>query len=68
MNNTDIIKMILSVVIGILITFCYAFNLFKRKTIILNSKRMKRLNDRVIKVDNRCFKINKTSHKCDKKE
>ena len=66
MNNIEIIKIILSLIIGIIITILYAYNLFQRKTIILNSKRMKRLNDRGIKVDNRCFKINKTSHKCDK--
>jgi len=48
-----------SIILGIIICFMYGKNLFERKTIILNSSRMKRLNKNVIKVDNRCYKFDK---------
>lgn len=54
---------ILAVVLGIIITLLYAYNLYFRKTIILNSKRMKKLNNNVIKIDNKCFRIDKSDGK-----
>ena len=59
------ISKILSVVLGIVLVSIYAYNLSLRKTIILNSKRMKKLNNNVIKVDNRCYRIDESSSKCD---
>ena len=51
------ISKIISLIIGLIITIVYAYNLRLRNTIILNSKRMKRLNKDIVKVDNRCFRI-----------
>lgn len=48
-----------SFILGTLICIAYGKNIFERKTIILNSSRMKRLNNNVIKVDNRCYKFDK---------
>lgn len=59
------ISKIVSVLLGAAICVIYGYNLDKRKTIILNSKRMKRLNKNIIKVDNRCFRIDKDADKCE---
>ena len=60
------ISKITSIILGVLICGIYRYNLQKRKTIILNSGKMKRLNKNIIKVDNRCFKIEEnTDNKCE---
>ena len=46
----------------------YGKTLSDRKTIVLNSSRMKRLNNDIIKVDNRCYKLDKAVEKCEKQE
>ena len=61
------ISKILALVLGVVICVVYGINIQKRKTIILNSSRMKKLNNNIIKVDNRCFRIDKKSDKCEKK-
>ena len=61
------ISKIAALVIGVVICIVYGINLQKRKTIILNSSRMKKLNNNIIKVDNRCFRIDKKTNTCDKK-
>lgn len=57
-----------AVVIGVLLCFMYGKTLFDRKTIVLNSSRMKRLNNNIIKVDNRCYKLDKGVEKCEKED
>lgn len=61
---------ILSIILGIVLCILYGINIFDRKTIILNSSRMKRLNDNIIKVDNRCYKLDKDEDvkKCSKND
>ena len=59
------ISELLSAIFGIVITVIYAYNLSLRKTIILNSKRMKKLNNNIIKVDNRCYRIDESNDKCE---
>lgn len=61
------ISKLISFVLGVLIIVFYGTNLSQRKTIVLNSSRMKKLNDSIIKVDNRCFRIDKKTDTCDKK-
>lgn len=63
-------KLLFSIILGIIICYMYGKNLFERKTIILNSSRMKRLNKNVIKVDNRCYKFDKNEDvtKCSNEE
>lgn len=56
---------ILSFLIGLLICIFYSKFLLNRKTIVLNSSKMVKLNNNIIKIDNRCFK-KKSSNKCDK--
>ena len=57
-----------AVVLGIVLLWLYGTNLFNRKTIVLNSSRMKKLTNNVIKVDNKCFRIDKTASKCESKD
>ena len=57
-----------AVVLGIVLCYFYGKNLFERKTIVLNSSRMKRLNNDIIKVDNRCYRIDEEVERCDSKE
>ena len=56
-----------AVVLGVLLCYMYGKTLFDRKTIVLNSSRMKRLNNDIIKVDNRCYKVDKDVEKCEKR-
>ena len=57
-----------AVVLGVLLCYMYGNTLFDRKTIVLNSSRMKRLNNDIIKVDNRCYKVDKDVEKCEKED
>ena len=57
-----------AVVLGIALCYLYGKNLFERKTIVLNSSRMKRLNDDIIKVDNRCYRIDEQVERCEKND
>lgn len=57
-----------AVVLGVLLCYMYGKTLFDRKTIVLNSSRMKRLNNDIIKVDNRCYKVDKDVEKCEKED
>jgi hypothetical protein len=59
---------IAAVVLGLVLLWLYGNNLFNRKTIVLNSSRMKKLTNNVIKVDNKCYRIDKTASKCESKE
>lgn len=59
---------ITAIVLGIVLCYFYGKNLFDRKTIVLNSSRMKRLNDDIIKVDNRCYRIDEEVERCENKE
>ena len=61
-------KQIFAVVLGVVLSILFAKNLADRKTIVLNSSRMKKLNDNIIKVDNRCYRIDKEVSKCDTKD
>jgi hypothetical protein len=61
------LKESVALVVGVILCGLYGKNLFERKTIILNSSRMKKLNGNIIKVDNRCYRLD-NSEKCDKKE
>ena len=56
---------VVAVILGIILCVVYGRNLFNRKTIVLNSSRMKRLTNNVIKVDNTCYRIDKTASKCE---
>ena len=56
---------ITAIVLGITLCYFYGKNLFERKTIVLNSSRMKKLNDDIIKVDNRCYRIDDEVERCD---
>jgi len=60
------IKELVAFLLGLMLCYLYGKNLFERKTIILNSSRMKKLNKDIIKVDNRCYRLEE-SKKCDKK-
>lgn len=57
-----------AVVLGVILCYLYGKNLFERKTIVLNSSRMKRLNDDIIKVDNRCYRIDEEVERCESKD
>jgi hypothetical protein len=57
-----------SFLIGIIILGLFASNLNNRKTIVLNSSRMKKLNNNIIKVDNRCYRLDKSVEKCEKED
>ena len=57
-----------AVVLGVLLCYMYGRTLFDRKTIVLNSSRMKRLNNDIIKVDNRCYRVDKNVEKCEKED
>ena len=57
-----------AVVLGVLLCYMYGKTLFDRKTIVLNSSRMKRLNNDIIKVDNRCYKLDEEVERCESKE
>ena len=57
-----------AVILGVLLCYMYGKTLSDRKTIVLNSSRMKRLNNDIIKVDNRCYKLDKAVEKCEKQE
>ncbi len=59
---------ITAIVLGLVLCYFYGKNLFDRKTIVLNSSRMKRLNDDIIKVDNRCYRIDEEVERCENKE
>ena len=48
-----------AVVLGVILCLLFAKNLNDRKTIILSSSRMKKLNNDIIKVDNKCYKMEK---------
>jgi hypothetical protein len=61
------ISKIVALILGVVICVIYGVNIQKRKTIVLNSSRMKKLNNNIIKVDNRCFRIDKKTNKCEKK-
>lgn len=56
-----------ALIVGVILCGLYGKHLFERKTIILNSSRMKKLNGNIIKVDNRCYRLD-NSEKCEKKE
>ena len=60
------ISKILALVLGVVICVVYGVNIQTRKTIVLNSSRMKKLNNNIIQVDNRCFRIDKKTDKCEK--
>lgn len=62
------LKRVSAIALGILLCYMYGVTLFDRKTIVLNSSRMKRLNNDIIKVDNRCYKVDKNVEKCEKDE
>ena len=53
-----------AVVLGVVLCLLFAKNLNDRKTIILSSSRMKKLNNDIIKVDNKCYKMEKDVSKC----
>ena len=57
-----------AVVLGVILCYLYGKNLFERKTIVLNSSRMKRLNNDIIKVDNRCYRIDEEVERCESKD
>lgn len=57
-----------AIALGVLLCYMYGKTLFDRKTIVLNSSRMKRLNNDIIKVDNRCYKVDKNVEKCEKED
>ena len=57
-----------AVILGVLLCYMYGKTLSDRKTIVLNSSRMKRLNNDIIKVDNRCYRVDKNVEKCEKQE
>ena len=59
---------VFSFIIGGVLLALFASNLNNRKTIVLNSSRMKKLNNNIIKVDNRCYRLDKSIEKCDSKE
>jgi hypothetical protein len=59
---------VISFIIGIVLLGLFASNLNDRKTIVLNSSRMKKLNNNIIKVDNRCYRLDRSVKKCDTKE
>lgn len=59
---------IISFIIGVVFLALFAYNLNDRKTIVLNSSRMKKLNNNIIKVDNRCYRLDRSVEKCDTKE
>ena len=58
---------LIAVILGLVLLSLYGINLFNRKTIVLNSTRMKKLTNDVIKVDNKCYRIDKKATKCEKK-
>mgnify|MGYP003349425028 CR=1 FL=1 len=59
---------VVSFLIGIILLGLFASNLNNRKTIVLNSSRMKKLNNNIIKVDNRCYRLDKSVEKCEKED
>jgi len=59
---------VISFIIGVVLLALFAYNLNDRKTIVLNSSRMKKLNNNIIKVDNRCYRVDRSAKKCESKE
>ena len=59
---------VISFIIGAVLLGLFAYNLNNRKTIVLNSSRMKKLNNNIIKVDNRCYRLDRSVEKCETKE
>tara|TARA_B100001093_G_C26497659_1_gene871815 strand:- start:252 stop:449 length:198 start_codon:yes stop_codon:yes gene_type:complete len=59
---------VISFIIGAVLLGLFAYNLNDRKTIVLNSSRMKKLNNNIIKVDNRCYRLDRSVEKCETKE
>ena len=52
-------------IVGIIVCLFYGKILSERKTIVLNSSKMRRVNGNVIKVENRCYRLDNNVEKCD---
>ena len=50
---------LIAVILGLVILSLYGINHLIEKLTVLNSSRMKKLTNDVIKVDNKCYRIDK---------